>query len=245
MESINTPPENSLFNPLQEIQTPQGEKTPLLGGVSAPTIVIAVIIGIFLTIFYQYSKIKKIDSENQKTVEAHIFISPSVGVQTPIAQSQQKVKFNNEGTRLKLSFSSGKNIELNLSQLNTIVNKVNADTYEIAPIKISYYQNLPKSISEDTSKDSDGTIAGGGCHFERNPISVNGTIFNRQICYYNTLGVTLSGKYDAASSQQLSISCIYSYLDNRGFVVFEPIPPIAPVFDSCEIIKTFGEIGFN
>ncbi len=130
--------------------------------------------------------------------------------------------------------------------------KISTDVYSYSDktdvssgIKISSYTKLPDSIVKDSGKDSDGNIAATGCHFDPNSTIINGYSFNKQICYYNPIGNTASSKYDPNVSSPLSINCIYTYPNNKGFVVFEPFRPAAPLIDICSQVKDLISLKFN
>jgi hypothetical protein len=149
-----------------------------------------------------------------------------------------------------ITFSNGNLVAFNkiinsASGYTTDIQKISVDEYSISTqFSLKYYASLPQQLTSDTFTDSNGNDAGSGYYYNPNPTTTNGNKFTQSIYYYNPIAITKSGKYSFSVSSPMSTSCIYSYPNNSGFVVFSPLVPNASA-DACDFVAHLSNLTFS
>lgn len=154
----------------------------------------------------------------------------------------------------RIVFGNGSGVELQLAnnEGEFALKKINNDTFTLSspPIVsygISYYKSLPETITKNSFMDSDGNEAATGCYFDKNnTVTIHNLNFNQQICYYNPINInTKSGKYDPKTSSPIATSCVYTYTNNEGYIVFKPVGPTPVGTDACDFLSKLKSLNVN
>lgn len=115
---------------------------------------------------------------------------------------------------------------------------IDPDSY-IRETYVEYYPSneifLSKSLYE---RDSDGNDSGTGCFEDKTNQQIHDYSFSKIICYYNTIGQTKSGKYDAKISQVTGEYCfidLQSVIGDKGIIFFTA--SAAQGVNTCDFIS--------
>ncbi len=223
------------------LEDPQGEKTEIIiNGVKTIKAFTTQKWVLVPTVFFQSSPNKiAVQLSNPKSTNKLWF--------DQIISTFKLIESENNLSRITFSSDSSvvfnKTIDSNTGY-STDVNKLSIDEYVISKqFYLKYYINLPESLLKNVFTDSNGNDAASGYYYDSGITDINGNRFSRSIDYYNPISITKSGKYNSSISSPISISCIYSYSNNRGYAVFSPLVPNAGA-DACDFITHLTDLSF-